>query len=105
MNNGEIKIAFGEDGKAHMLNDDYAIYCADEETFLKVKQAVERSQKMRVNTAVTSKVKAVDLENNEIHTYKVVRCPKCDKPMTLYVWRKFCESCGQALDWSEFREA
>lgn len=38
----EIKLAFGKDGKAKILNEDYVIYCADEETFEKVKEAVEK---------------------------------------------------------------
>ena len=55
----------------------------------------------RVDLTETSKVKAVDVETKEIRTYPVVRCPSCDKPMTLYKERKFCEKCGQALDWSD----
>lgn len=68
-----------------------AEYLADNDT--------DRNRPMRVDLTVTSKVKAVDVETGSIYTYPVVRCPNCNKPMTLYSERKFCEHCGQALDW------
>lgn len=37
-----LTLVFGKDGKAHILNEEYTIYCADEETFEKVKEAVEK---------------------------------------------------------------
>ena len=64
-------------------------------------KALEKQIPMQVNLTEVSKVKAVDVEIKEIYTYPVVRCPSCDKPITLYKERKFCEHCGQALDWSE----
>lgn len=64
-------------------------------------EALEKQIPMQVNLTEVSKVKAVDVEIKEIYTYPVVRCPSCDKPITLYKERKFCEHCGQALDWSE----
>ena len=37
-----LTLVFGKDGKARLLNEDYVIYCADEETFEMVKAAVEK---------------------------------------------------------------
>ena len=96
-----IKIAFGEDGTAHMLNDEYCIYCADEKTVNKVKEAVDKQKPLKVNGNTISKVKAVDIEAGQVYTYSVVRCPVCNAPMTLHKEKKYCEKCGQALDWSD----
>lgn len=37
-----LTLVFGKDGKARVLNEDYVIYCADKETFEKVKEALEK---------------------------------------------------------------
>lgn len=58
MDNG-IKLVFGKDGKARILNEDYTIYCADKKTFEKVKEAVEKMSE--------EKVFSVDLD---IHSIK-----------------------------------
>lgn len=59
----------------------------------------DRNRPMRVDLTSLSSVKAVDVESKAIYTYPVSRCPNCNKPMTLHSERKFCEHCGQALDW------
>ena len=59
----------------------------------------DRNRPMRVDLTSLSSVKAVDVESKAIYTYPVARCPNCNKPMTLHSERKFCEHCGQALDW------
>lgn len=48
-----------------------------------------------------AKVKALDIEYNEIHTYKCIRCPECGKWIVVNVSHKYCEYCGQKIDWSE----
>ena len=48
-----------------------------------------------------AKVKALDIEYNEIHTYKCIRCPSCEKWIVVNVSHKYCEYCGQKIDWSE----
>lgn len=79
----------------------YQLTSDDFEWLEKSKKALEKQIPMQVNLTEVSKVKAVDVEIKEIYTYPVVRCPSCDKPITLYKERKFCEHCGQALDWSD----
>ena len=92
--NEDIKIAFGEDGKAHVLNDEYCIYCADEKTLNKVKEAVEKQKKKKVVPFCSGNPVAM-------------ACPECgtfqdfaDKEV-LDNRSKYCYKCGQALDWSE----
>lgn len=77
-----LTLVFGKDGKATILNEDYVIYCADEETFEKVKKAVEKQE--------PKKPKA-----REGTTYSF--CPCCGSN-NLY---EYCGDCGQALDWSD----
>ena len=87
----EINLAFGKDGKARVLNEDYAIYCADKETFEKVKEAVEKQ--------TPKKVKSVDGGNELL-------CPCCNYDLMGSTNEPdhdppYCFECGQALDWSD----
>lgn len=90
----EIRIAFGEDGKARVLNDEYCIYCENEDVLNKVKSATSR---------ILQKKKPVwkdaDFGN------KTLSCPHCSNPVTNYWVRganpAHCQFCGQALDWSD----
>ena len=77
-----LTLVFGKDGKATILNEDYVIYCADEETFEKVKAAVEKQTPKKP-------------KNREGTTY--FYCPRCDSNNI----NEYCGDCGQALDWSD----
>ena len=84
-----LTLVFGKDGKATILNEDYVIYCADEETFEKVKGAVGKQIPKK--------------PVGDLHSVPHYRCPTCKSAVvvfekdTRYV---FCKWCGQALDWS-----
>ena len=79
-----IKIAFAEDGTARVLNDEYCIYCADEKTVNKVREAVDKQipKKVTVNRVIC-------------------HCPNCNTVLGDIFKHPYCDKCGQALDWSE----
>lgn len=85
----EIKIAFDEDGKARVLNEDYTIYCADKETFEKVKEAVEKQ--------MPKKPVEKTLEYDGYYGL----CPCCNIIVSESNSFRRCRNCGQALDWSD----
>ena len=85
-----LTLVFGKDGKARVLNEEYTIYCADEETFEMVKAAVEKQ--------TAKKVEFVDGGD-------VLLCPRCKYDLMGCVNEPdhdppYCFECGQALDWS-----
>lgn len=91
-----LTLVFGKDGKATILNEDYVIYCADEETFEMVKAAVEKQTPKKVvkkNPICYSKTKA----GQESYAYDY-HCPVCDTKLKTN--EHHCP-CGQALDWSD----
>ena len=79
----DIKLVFDEDGKAHILNEEYCIYCANAETVEKVKQAVDKQKPKKVN---------FDKKNQG-------KCPRCKESANILHGDKYCINCGQALDW------
>lgn len=79
-----LTIAFGKDGKARVLNEDYVIYCADKETFEKVKEAVEKQ---------ISKKPLWGGTNNASWR----SCPECHSRENKT--HKYCSQCGQKLSW------
>ena len=89
-----LTIAFGKDGKARVLNEDYVIYCADKETFEKVKEALEKQtpkkplEHGKYGFACPSCKQKLGIEREDISVYDM-------KPP------EHCEPCGQALDWSD----
>lgn len=85
--NKELILTFDDEGKAHAINEDYAIYCADEKTFEKVKEAIEKQRKKKVNRKRFS-------INTEL-TYG--NCPNCENHLNNTAL--YCSHCGQALDW------
>lgn len=94
--NEDIKIAFGEDGKAYVLNDEYCIYCADEKTLNKIKEALEKQKKkkpIKKNPIVYRKNK-----DGQEHCAYEHYCPLCDRKLILFEHHCFC---GQTLDWSD----
>lgn len=92
----EIKIAFGEDGKARVLNEEYTVYCANEEIFKKLKEAWEKQIPKKVvkkKPICYNKTK----DGQEDYVYDC-HCPLCDAKLKLQ--EHHCP-CGQALDWSD----
>ena len=94
-----LTLVFGKDGKARLLNEDYVIYCADKETFEKVKEAVEKQ-----------KPKKVDVQTEDDREFIDYVCPYCKTTLqqkmkiakrTTIHKSKHCDECGQALDWSD----
>lgn len=91
-----LTIAFGKDGKARVLNEDYVIYCADKETFEKVKEAVKKQipkKPIKKNPICYEKTK----DGTEFIAYDYF-CPDCNKQIK--ATEHHCK-CGQALDWSD----
>lgn len=84
-----LTLVFGKDGKARVLNEDYVIYCADEETFEKVKVAVEKQTPKKTN------------ERQSVPNGRLVygHCPVCNTFTNNH--KEYCGKCGQALDWSD----
>lgn len=83
----ELILTFDNEGKAHVLNEDYAIYCENKETFGKVKEAVEKQKEKKVNH------KRVSPYTKLTYGY----CPNCKD--WLNNTALYCSTCGQALDW------
>lgn len=81
-----LTLVFGKDGKAMVLNEDYVIYCADKETFEKVKEAVEKQ------------IPKKPYSDNDNGIYEKDCCPTCHR--SLFPNDHHCR-CGQALDWSD----
>lgn len=46
--------------------------------------------------SMKSKVKAVDVESKEIHTYECTPCPKCQKYITKIY--RYCPHCAQRVE-------
>ena len=44
-------------------------------------------------------VKALDSESAMIYTYSCIHCPNCSKWIVANTNHRYCEHCGQALDW------
>ena len=51
-------------------------------------------------TQADSHVKALDVENNKVVTFRCSRCV-CGKYIVQNANNKFCQHCGQALDWGD----
>lgn len=77
-----LTLVFGKDGKARVLNEDYVIYCADKETFEKVKAAVEKQESQK-----------------PIEKFPLEVCPQCGRSVLQHM--KYCSKCGQKIDWSD----
>ena len=89
-----LTLAFGKDGKARVLNEEYTIYCADEETFEKVKSAVEKQMPKKVEF----------LDNGE-----ELICPCCGFDLMGSITDldhdpPYCFECGQKLSWERDSE-
>lgn len=49
-------------------------------------------------------VKAFDSDTETVCTFCCVTCPVCSKWIVANVNHKYCQYCGQALDWSDENE-
>ncbi len=68
---------------------------------VKLSQALEKqTPKKVVGQAV--KVKALDVETEQVLTYPCLPCPSCVKWITQN--NKYCAKCGQLLDWSQHKD-
>lgn len=86
-----LTIVFDEKGEAHAFDESLCIYCADEETLEKVKEAVDKQCAKQPYDKV------------EGFGDRVMACPTCQKPVTNY-WSPgtkpiHCQFCGQKLKW------
>lgn len=61
-------------------------------------QALEK-QIPRTTEITNIKVKALDIETEQVLTYNCSPCPSCSKWLTTI--DKYCQYCGQAIDWKE----
>jgi len=73
------------------------VFRADIEALEIAIEALEKQIPMKV-TGYKTKVKARDIETNEIMTYDCMRCPSCEKWLSQNY--KHCSHCGQRLDWT-----
>ena len=91
---GGIRIAFDDEGEAHILNEDYCIYCANEEVFNTFKDAASRILHAKKPVGRSGPFGDISL-----------RCPDCQMPVINYWCQgskpEHCQFCGQKLDWSD----
>ena len=80
----DIKLYFDEDGTANVLNEDYVIYCANEETLEMVIEAVDKQKAKKPN-----------------NSDRMV-CPVCNSKANYGIpYTDYCCHCGQKIDWSK----
>ena len=79
------------------------IICYSKKEYEEYDSAIEKQKAMKIKTNSSSKVKAFDGED-KILTYDCYPCPNCGKWITANVNHKYCEWCGQKLDWSDIEE-
>ena len=46
-----------------------------------------------------TEVKALDVDSNKVVHFLCAPCPNCDKWIVANPAHRFCEWCGQALEW------
>lgn len=81
----ELRLFFNDEGKAQVSNEDYTIYCADEKTFEKVKEAVEKKKPKFVECPKGFQ----GMRDTRYY------CPNCH--LLTRQHEKFCHNCGQAV--------
>lgn len=65
-------------------------------------QALEKQLPKKIPAVKTPcHVKAFDSDTETVYTYSCVNCPVCSKWIVANVNHKYCQYCGQALDWSD----
>ncbi|MGN1117142.1 MAG: hypothetical protein ACI4RU_00880 [Acutalibacteraceae bacterium] len=85
-----ITLYFDENGTANVLNEDYVIYCANEETLEMVKEALKKQiPKEPLNPC-----------DRYYGAEKGGTCPCCGAHTNSATYN-YCRKCGQALDWSD----
>lgn len=79
-----ITFYFDEDGTANVFNEDYVIYCANEETLEMVKEAVKKQTPKKPNNCDR------------------MVCPVCNSKANYGIpYTDYCCHCGQRIDWSK----
>ena len=61
--------------------------------------ALEKQMPKRFCCNKPTQVKALDSENGTVCAFTCKPCPACGKWIVDNVSHKYCEHCGQALDW------
>lgn len=95
-----------KDRESFMVGDyDKSIYDRDKEALQTAITALEKQVPKKI-TAVNNPchVKAFDSETETVCTFCCVNCPVCSKWIVANVNHKYCQYCGQALDWSDENE-
>jgi len=96
-----------KEAESHMtgnkIDDEIPI---DDKTALEMAiQALEKQVPKKIPAVKTPcHVKAFDSDTETVYTYSCVNCPVCSKWIVANVNHKYCQYCGQALDWSDENE-
>lgn len=77
-------------------NKDMTVMCIYDKQAEMVIQALEKQIPKNVS-GLRTKVKALDVETKQVLTYDCAKCPSCGKWLSQV--SKYCEYCGQKLDW------
>ena len=92
-----------QDRESKVHRDDFDEVFEQDIEALKVGISALEKQVPKKITAINSPchVKAFDSESETVYTYSCINCPVCSKWIVANVNHKYCQYCGQALDWSE----
>ena len=92
-----------KDRESFCHRDDFDDMFLQDIEALKIGISALEKQVPKKITAVNSPchVKAFDSESETVYTYSCINCPVCSKWIVANVNHKYCQYCGQALDWSE----
>lgn len=71
---------------------------------VKVKVRVKDAEQTALSFRKRMLVNAVRSYSSCPHLFSYPICPRCLVPMTRE-YQRYCEHCGQALDWSKFHKA
>ena len=91
------------DRENHVHRDDFDDMFLQDIEALKVGISALEKQLTKKIPAVNTPchVKAFDSDTETVYTYSCVNCPVCSKWIVANVNHKYCQYCGQALDWSD----
>ena len=80
---------------------DDEIFRRDEKALEIAIEALEKQIPKRFCYNKPTQVKALDSENGTVCAFTCKPCPTCGKWIVDNVSHKYCEYCGQALEWGE----